>query len=66
MNNKVKGALAVLLILALTAGFCILGVHGAKDIKLGLDLNGGVSITYQTVEETRRRRKCPIPFISSS
>ncbi|MDY6305964.1 MAG: protein translocase subunit SecDF, partial [Oribacterium sp.] len=51
MNNKVKGALAVLLILALTAGFCILGVHGAKDIKLGLDLNGGVSITYQTVEE---------------
>ncbi len=50
MNNKLKGALTFLLILAITAGFCFLGVNGAKDIKLGLDLNGGVSITYQTVD----------------
>ena len=50
MNNKLKGALTLLLILAITAGFCFLGVNGAGDIKLGLDLNGGVSITYQTVD----------------
>ena len=50
MNNKLKAALGLLLILAITAGFCFLGVNGARDIKLGLDLNGGVSITYQTVE----------------
>ena len=51
MNNKAKGALVFLLILALTAGFCFLGIHGANDIKLGLDLNGGVSITYQAEKE---------------
>ncbi len=51
MNNKAKGALAFLLILVLTAGFCFLGIHGANDIKLGLDLNGGVSITYQAEKE---------------
>ncbi|MGP1590043.1 MAG: protein translocase subunit SecD [Oribacterium sp.] len=51
MNRKVKGLLGLLVLLAVTAGFCLLGYRGAKDIKLGLDLNGGVSITYQTVEE---------------
>ncbi len=51
MNKKVKGGLGLLLLLLVTAGFCLLGYKGAKDIKLGLDLNGGVSITYQTVDE---------------
>ena len=51
MNKKVKGGLGLLLVLLVTAGFCLLGYRGANDIKLGLDLNGGVSITYQTVEE---------------
>ena len=51
MNKKMKGALGLLAVLAITVGFCFLGVHGAKDIKLGLDLNGGVSITYQTTED---------------
>ncbi len=51
MNKKVKGGLGLLLVLLVTAGFCLLGYRGAKDIKLGLDLNGGVSITYQTVED---------------
>lgn len=50
MNKKVKGCLVLLLTLAITAGFCVLGYVGAPDIKLGLDLNGGVSITYQTVD----------------
>ena len=50
MNKKVKGCLVLLLTLAITAGFCFLGYVGAPDIKLGLDLNGGVSITYQTVD----------------
>ncbi len=52
MNKKMKAALGLLAVLAITVGFCLLGVQGAKDIKLGLDLNGGVSITYQTVGDT--------------
>lgn len=50
MNEKMKGTLALLAVIILTAGFCFLGVKGVNDIKLGLDLNGGVSITYQTVD----------------
>ena len=59
MNNKKKGILSLILLAAL---ICLLGytsligfgtghIGSAKNIKLGLDLAGGVSITYQTVEE---------------
>ena len=48
MNKKLKAVLVLLALLLLTAGVIFLGYKGAPDIKLGLDLNGGVSITYQT------------------
>jgi len=51
MNKKFKATLQLLGVLILTAAFCVLGYMNANNIKLGLDLNGGVSITYQTVEE---------------
>jgi len=51
MNKKFKATLQLLGVLILTAAFCILGYMNANNIKLGLDLNGGVSITYQTVDE---------------
>ena len=51
MNKKFKATLQLLGVLILTAGFCVLGYMNANNIKLGLDLNGGVSITYQTVDE---------------
>ena len=55
MNSKVKGVLQVLLVLVLIAAFAfvaargIVGAHrgSAKNIRLGLDLEGGVSVTYQ-------------------
>lgn len=51
MNRKLKAFLGFAVLMLITAGFCLLGYKGAEDIKLGLDLNGGVSITYQTVDE---------------
>ena len=51
MNKKFKDTLQLLGVLILTAAFCVLGYMNANNIKLGLDLNGGVSITYQTVDE---------------
>ena len=51
MNKKSNAVLRLIGILLLTIAFCVLGYLNAKNIKLGLDLNGGVSITYQTVEE---------------
>ena len=51
MNKKFKATLQLLGVLVLTAAFCVLGYMNANNIKLGLDLNGGVSITYQTVDE---------------
>lgn len=51
MNNKTKGGLGLLALLLVIGGLTFLGVKGAPQIKLGLDLNGGVSITYQAVEE---------------
>lgn len=55
MNSKVKGVLQVLLILVLIAAFAFVAARGiggahrgsAKNIRLGLDLEGGVSVTYQ-------------------
>lgn len=57
--KKNKGILILILTVALTAllGFtCIVGfgkshTGSARNIKLGLDLNGGVSITYQVKGE---------------
>ena len=51
MNKKFKATLQLLGVLILTAAFCVLGYMNANNIRLGLDLNGGVSITYQTVDE---------------
>ena len=51
MNSKGKGALGLLILLAAIAVFGFLGYDALDDVKLGLDLAGGVSITYQAVEE---------------
>lgn len=59
MNDKRNGTVRLLLVfLAIVlmglVAFVGIGSHhrgSAKNIKLGLDLAGGVSITYQTVEE---------------
>lgn len=58
MNKKratwVAGLMAVLLVVLLVTaaiGWGPTGTGSAKNIKLGLDLSGGVSITYQTVGE---------------
>lgn len=50
-NNKGKGFLGLLILLAAVCVFGYFGYTSKDDIKLGLDLAGGVSITYQTVEE---------------
>lgn len=55
MNSKVKGVLQVLLVLVLIAAFAFVAARGiggahrgsARNIRLGLDLEGGVSVTYQ-------------------
>lgn len=59
MNHKMKAALSLLLVLVITAALGFVSVVGigpgkrfsAESIKRGLDLAGGVSITYQTVKE---------------
>lgn len=56
-NQKAKGVLTILVFLLLTAGIIYIDVFGlmgsgkAEDINLGLDLAGGVSITYGVVAE---------------
>lgn len=50
-NSKTKGLISLLIAIAAVVVFGILGYTTMDDIKLGLDLAGGVSITYQTVEE---------------
>ncbi len=55
MNSKVKGVLQVMLIVVLIAAFSYVAFIGigkanlgnARNIRLGLDLQGGVSVTYQ-------------------
>ena len=57
--NKKKGVLSLILTAALIillaytciVGFGPTGTGAAKNIKLGLDLAGGVSITYQVKDE---------------
>ena len=59
MNNRKKGLLQLLVIIVVT-GLCAFTTLGgftdshrgsAQNIKLGLDLAGGVSITYQAVKD---------------
>ncbi|MDO4266440.1 MAG: protein translocase subunit SecD [Eubacteriales bacterium] len=50
-ENRGKSLLKLLLIVAATAAFCVMGYLNMPNIKLGLDLAGGVSITYQATEE---------------
>ena len=59
MNSKVKGFLQILLVVVLIAAFGFVAGKGigsgqrgsAKNIRLGLDLRGGVSVTYQANKE---------------
>lgn len=55
MNSKVKGVFQILLVVVLIAAFGFVAYRGvgsahrgsAKNIRLGLDLKGGVSVTYE-------------------
>lgn len=49
-NSKAKSVIMLLVLVIATAAFMFLGVQNMENITLGLDLNGGVSITYQTSE----------------
>ena len=59
MNSKLRGALQILLVAIMIAGFAFVTFVGvgkghrgsAKNIRLGLDLKGGVSVTYQTTKD---------------
>ncbi len=59
MNSKLKGVLQVLLVVVLIGAFAFVAFHGigsankgnVKNIRLGLDLRGGVSVTYQANKE---------------
>lgn len=65
MNSKVKGVLQILLVVVLIGAFAFVAGKGlgaaqrgsAKNIRLGLDLKGGVSVTYQAhvTDETGKR-----------
>ncbi len=50
-SNKGKGLLGLIFALAMVGLFGYFGYTTMSDIKLGLDLAGGVSITYQAKEE---------------
>lgn len=50
-SNKSKGLLGLIFALAMVGLFGYFGYTTMGDIKLGLDLAGGVSITYQAKEE---------------
>ena len=50
-NEKTIGFLKVLVAVLAFVGFAYLGYKSINEVKLGLDLAGGVSITYQAVEE---------------
>lgn len=59
MNSKMKGVFQILLVLIVTAVFGAVAYVGigenhmgsAKNIRLGLDLAGGVSVTYEATKE---------------
>lgn len=50
-NSKTRGLLGLLTLLLAIGLFGFFGYDSADDIKLGLDLEGGVSITYQAIKE---------------
>lgn len=50
-NNRFRAWLGLLLSILVILGFAYLGYTSLSQIKLGLDLAGGVSITYQAKEE---------------
>lgn len=50
-EKKSKSLLVLVILLALAGVFGYFGYDTMDDIKLGLDLAGGVSITYQATEE---------------
>ena len=52
MKNVGKGIVKLIVILALIAGAVYIGKEAAPLIKLGLDLDGGVSITYQAAKDS--------------
>ena len=51
MKNVGRGIAKLIIILALIAGAAYIGKQAAPMIKLGLDLDGGVSITYQAAKD---------------
>lgn len=59
MKDKKKGVVHLLIVLLVIVGLSTVALVGlgkehkgsAKNIRLGLDLAGGVSITYETVKE---------------
>lgn len=59
MKDKKKGVIHLLIVLLVIVGLSVVTLVGlgkehkgsAKNIRLGLDLAGGVSITYETVKE---------------
>lgn len=65
MNEKKKGLLHILLVFAGIALLTVVAVIGvgsqhkgsAKNIRLGLDLAGGVSITYETVKDNPTQKE---------
>lgn len=70
MNSKLKGVLQILLVVVLIGAFAFVAGKGigaghrgsAKNIRLGLDLKGGVSVTYQayvTDEKGKRTGEAP-------
>lgn len=50
-NKKILGLLKILIAIVAFIGFSYIAYISIKQVKLGLDLAGGVSITYQTVDE---------------
>lgn len=65
-SSKGKGLIGLLILLIAVGLFGFLGYDTMDDIKLGLDLAGGVSITYQAVEEDPGQEEMSVPFISFS
>lgn len=51
MKKIGRGIVKLIIILALIAGAAYIGKEAAPLIKLGLDLDGGVSITYQAAKD---------------
>ncbi len=70
MKVKQKGILSLLLtvvVIAVTAFVAVCGIGSKKwgsmsDVKLGLDLAGGVSITYEAVKENPTRQEMDDTF----